>query len=245
MQFLKRPFYYQNIKLNEFIIKKALNYKYYPKFLICENKTTGLAIKTKLIKKTFQTVKNKTQKKIKKKGKKRLIKVGIEQILNEIYLSTFDFIEYIEADFVSTNKATITKGFSYKMKEKYFSNTKITNHDFIEKTFYFNSCRNYLNNFYKHLRFISVKNNYKTVIPLQPKKGGFIVFGNGCLGAIKTQGLHYMAKNNLTSLMLNSFYLLPTFNFFSTKLAIQFKKKTKKTNILKKKLQFYFLNSKF
>jgi len=268
MQLLKRPFYYQTLKLNQFITKKILNYTYYPKFIVCNTKTTDLGDKTRLVRRRFTNVtqinkhkkeknnkkgktvkknkknvkKAKKNRKPKKTSRKKLVKLYFEQVLSEIYLATFNFIEYVEEDFFYKQKSNLEQGFSYKMKEKYFYNNRLTNHDFLEKTFHFNSCRNYLNRFYKSLTILSLKNKYKTLIPLSPKKGGFSVFGIGLLGTIKRKNIQYMNKFQLSNLILNSFYLLPTLTFFSTKLMFKFKKKGKKKQTLNRRLQFFFLN---
>lgn len=236
MQLLKRPFYYNVLKLNDLTKIKILNYEYYPKFLICDSKYIDLGIKKKKTRKLFKNLK----KKRKKRGKKKTVKLQFKTFLNEIYLDTFNFIEFLEDDFFYQNRVKYKLGFSYKCKTKYFSNTKILNHDFKEKCFSLNYYKNYLTTFYKNLKFISLKNKHKSIIPLQPKKNGFVVFGFGILGVIKKLFFQHITKTQLYLIILKSFYTLPTFTFFWSKLKIKFRKRGKKHPKLRQRLKFSF-----
>jgi len=238
MQLLKQPFYYNSSQLQNLSYNKILNDKYYAKFIFCSENRLNLGSITKLFKKIKIL---KTKKKANRKKKKKLkLKLKVELFLTEIYLDTFRFVEYFEDDFFTKNKVISSLGFSYKFKEKYFSNSKILNHDFLEKYFKFNSCSNYVKQYYKNLKIISLTNKYKMLIPLQPKKGGFLVFGFGFLGFLKKQAMQNISNQQLFSLLSNSFYNLPTFAFFFSTLKIKFKIKGRKHLKLRKRLKFYF-----
>lgn len=238
MQLIKKPFYYNSQKLNSLSHLKILNYQYYSKFILCYQKIESLGIKNIIKLKKF---------KLKRKKFKKKIRIKIEKILSEIYLDTGISIEYLEDDFLYKNKTQYSLGFSYNFYEKYFSNAKILNHDFTEKYFKFNKQKNYLTHFYKNLKLLSIKNKYKLIIPLKPKKGGFVSFGFGFLGFLNKSSLRYLTKSQFYYKIVKSWYLLTTLVFSHSKLKLFFKKKKSKqikSKKIKKHLKFHFLNKK-
>ena len=231
MQLLKYPFYYNFLKLDSILYQKILNYSYYVKFIFCH--LTKLIIGTKL----KSIVKLKFSKRKSKRFKKRM-KLKVELFLIESFFSTFSFIEYYEDDFFLKNKVKHSLGFSYNYQEKYFVNQKILNHDFLEKYFKFNSSKNFLLKFYKNLKRLSLQTKYKLIIPLKSRKGGFIVFGSGFFGFLKSKNIYKITFSYLFMLINAYFYAFPSFSFIFSKLQIFIKLKFKKKRLkLRKKVQ--------
>ena len=227
MSLLKLPFFYNSPQIKSFIIHKILNLEYYSNFIFCEEfKSTTLKTTIKLLKK-------------KQKNKKKF-KLKLNIFLNEIFIDTNNFIEYFEDDFFHSKKTIANLGFNYKLKQKYFSNDKITKYDFIEKYFLFNSCKNYLNNFYKNLQTISLKTPYKILMPIKPKKSGYIIFSFGLIGSINKKSLKIITKKQLFYQELNFFFILPTLSFYFLNLKINLKQQNRYKPRLKKRLKFKF-----
>lgn len=230
MQLLKHPFYYNSLNLESIISKKILNYTYYAKFILCHLSKINLGTKVKSIFKL---------KFAKKKSKllKKKIKIKLDLFLIESFFSTFNSIEYYEDDFFFKNRVVNSLGFSYNYHEKYFVNKKILNHDFLEKYFKFNNAKQFLFKFYKNLKRLSVKTKYKLIIPLKAKKGGFIIFGSGFFGFLKSRNIYKITFSYLRLLISGYFYVFPSLSFIFSRLQIFIKLQSKKQLKLRKKLQ--------
>ncbi len=230
MQLLKYPFYYNVLNLDSIISKKILNYTYYVKFIFCH--LTNLVIGTK-VKSIFKVKVSKKKSKLFKKK----IKLKVDLCLVESFFATFNYIEYYDEDFFLKNKLINSLGFSYNYTEKYFVNQKILNHDFLEKYFKFSSSKNFLLNFYKNLKRLSLNTKYKLIIPLKSRKGGFLIFGSGFFGFLKSKNIYKITFYYLFMLINGYFYIFPSFSFNFSKLQIFIKLKSKKQGKLRKKVQ--------
>lgn len=217
MQLIKRPFYYNQEQLNSLTYLKILNIQYYTKFIICDQKIESLGVYDII---RFIKIKKK------KKGNKRLkIKLKREKFVSDIFIDIHESIEYLEDDFFYKNKVKSAIGFSYNFQNKYFSNYKVLHSDFVEKYFKFNNQKNYLTKYYNNLKFLSLKNQYKLIVPLRPHKGGFISFGFGFKGFIGHNSLRYPTKEQLYYNIKNSWLNLASLVFFSSRLRVVMRRK--------------------
>ena len=219
MQILTKPFYYNKQIIYSFIEKKVLNYQYYIKYLYCYKEINYIDTPTNQIKK-------------KNYSKKFEFKYKIEIKSSDIYFDTFSAIEYIEDDFLYKKFKYITPGFTLKLKEKYFSNLKISKYDFIEKYFSFKKSTDYLKLTLKSLNKLSIKKiKYKNLIPLKPIKGGYITFGFGFIGFLPKTQIIYKKKKLFNIIKNKIFYIFPLISFFKSLLSISWFFKRKKSKL--------------
>lgn len=216
MQLIKRPFYYNQEQLNSLTYLKILNIQYYTKFIICDQKIESLGV--------YDIIRFIKLKK-KRSNKRHKIKLKREKFVSDIFIDIHESIEYLEDDFFYKNKVKNAIGFSYNFQNKYFSNYKVLHSDFVEKYFKFNNQKNYLTKYYNNLKFLSLKNQYKLIVPLRPHKGGFISFGFGFKGFIEHKSLRYATKKQLYYNIKNSWLNLASLVFFSSRLRVVMRRK--------------------